>query len=49
MRTFLERDGDMAEYPVARAWADALSRPYGGAGDIMRELVGRSLALDGRR
>jgi hypothetical protein len=49
-RTFLERDGYMAEYPVARAWADArVSRIYGGASAIMREIVGRSLALDGRR
>ena len=42
--------GYMAEYPVARAWADArVSRIYGGANEIMREIVGRSLALGERR
>ncbi len=38
--------GYMAEYPVARAWADArVTRIYGGTNEIMREIVGRSLGL----
>ena len=38
--------GYMSEYPIARAYADArVSRIYGGANEIMRELIGRSLAL----
>ena len=38
----------MAEYPIARAWADArVTRIYGGANEIMLELVGRSLGLNG--
>jgi alkylation response protein AidB-like acyl-CoA dehydrogenase len=38
--------GYMAEYPVARAWADArVTRIYGGTSEIMREIVGRSLDL----
>ena len=41
--------GYMAEYPIARAWADArVRRIYGGANEIMREIVGRSLAPAGR-
>ena len=40
--------GYMMEYPIARAYADArVSRIYGGANEIMRELIGRSLALAG--
>jgi alkylation response protein AidB-like acyl-CoA dehydrogenase len=38
--------GYMTEYPIARAWADArVTRIYGGANEIMREIVGRSLGL----
>ncbi len=38
--------GYMAEYPIARAWADARGpRIYGGTNEIMREIVGRSLGL----
>jgi alkylation response protein AidB-like acyl-CoA dehydrogenase len=38
--------GYMAEYPVARAWADArATRIYGGTNEIMREIVARSLEL----
>lgn len=36
--------GYMWEYPVARAWADArVGRIAGGTGEIMREIVGRSV------
>ena len=36
--------GYMAEYPIARAWADArVQRIYGGANEIMRELIARSM------
>jgi alkylation response protein AidB-like acyl-CoA dehydrogenase len=38
--------GYMTEYPIARAYADArISRIYGGANEIMKEVVGRSLGL----
>jgi long-chain-acyl-CoA dehydrogenase len=38
--------GYMLEYPIARAWADArATRIYGGANEIMKEIVGRSLGL----
>jgi long-chain-acyl-CoA dehydrogenase len=38
--------GYMAEYPIARAWADArVTRIYGGANEIMKEIIGRSLGL----
>ncbi|MGI8558668.1 MAG: acyl-CoA dehydrogenase family protein [Solirubrobacteraceae bacterium] len=38
--------GYMTEYPVARAWVDArVTRIYGGANEIMREIVGRSMGL----
>jgi len=38
--------GYMAEYPVARAYADArVTRIYGGTTEIMKEIVGRSLGL----
>ena len=38
--------GYMAEYPIARAWADArATRIYGGTNEIMREIVARSLEL----
>ncbi|MEM9428574.1 MAG: acyl-CoA dehydrogenase family protein [Pseudomonadota bacterium] len=36
--------GYMWEYPIARAWADArVGRIAGGTGEIMREIIGRSL------
>jgi acyl-CoA dehydrogenase len=36
--------GYMNEYPIARMWADArVARIHGGANEIQRELVGRSL------
>lgn len=36
--------GYMWEYPIARAWADSrVQRIYGGANEIMKELVARSL------
>jgi alkylation response protein AidB-like acyl-CoA dehydrogenase len=38
--------GYMNEYPIARAYADArVTRIYGGANEIMKEIVGRSLGL----
>jgi alkylation response protein AidB-like acyl-CoA dehydrogenase len=38
--------GYMAEYPVARLWADArATRIFGGTNEIMREIIGRSLGL----
>ncbi len=38
--------GYMAEYPIARAWADArITRIYGGTTEIMKEVVGRDLGL----
>ncbi len=38
--------GYMTEYPIARAYADArVTRIYGGANEIMKEIVGRSLGL----
>jgi acyl-CoA dehydrogenase len=39
--------GYMREYPVARAAIDArVTRVYGGTSEIMREIIGRDLALD---
>lgn len=36
--------GFMQEYPIARAWADGrVSRIYGGANEIMKEIIGRDL------
>jgi alkylation response protein AidB-like acyl-CoA dehydrogenase len=36
--------GYMAEYPIARAWADArVTRIYGGTTEIMKGIIGRSL------
>ena len=36
--------GYMWEYPIARAWADQrMSRLAGGTGEIMREIIGRSI------
>lgn len=38
--------GYMQEYDVARAWADArVTRIWGGANEVMKELIGRSLGL----
>jgi alkylation response protein AidB-like acyl-CoA dehydrogenase len=38
--------GYMVEYPIARAFADArVTRIYGGATEIMKEIIGRSLDL----
>jgi alkylation response protein AidB-like acyl-CoA dehydrogenase len=38
--------GYMLEYPIARAFADArVTRIYGGATEIMKEIIGRSLEL----
>ena len=38
--------GYMAEYPIARAWADArITRIYGGTTEIMKEIIGRSLGV----
>ena len=39
--------GYMAEYPVARAYADArIERIYGGTSEIMKEIVARALLDD---
>jgi len=36
--------GYMAEYPVARMWTDArVQKIYGGANEIMKELIARTL------
>ncbi|MNG28394.1 Acyl-CoA dehydrogenase [compost metagenome] len=36
--------GYMNEYPIGRMWTEArVTRIYGGANEIQRELVGRSL------
>ncbi|MEV5835407.1 acyl-CoA dehydrogenase family protein [Nocardia sp. NPDC052112] len=41
--------GYMREYPIARAAADArITRVYGGTSEIMREIIGRELALSDR-
>ncbi|HEY8526620.1 MAG TPA: acyl-CoA dehydrogenase family protein [Acidimicrobiales bacterium] len=38
--------GYMAEYPIARAFADArITRIYGGTTEIMKEIIGRSLGV----
>jgi len=38
--------GFMMEYPIARAFADArVTRIYGGATEVMKEIIGRSLKL----
>jgi len=38
--------GYMTEYPISRAYADArVTRIYGGTNEIMKEIIGRSLAL----
>ncbi|MEE8137918.1 MAG: acyl-CoA dehydrogenase family protein [Thermoanaerobaculia bacterium] len=42
--------GYMAEYKIARLYANArVSRIYGGASEIMREIIARSLGLDPRK
>ena len=41
--------GYMLEYPIARAFADArVTRIYGGANEIMKEIVGRSMGCRSR-
>jgi alkylation response protein AidB-like acyl-CoA dehydrogenase len=38
--------GYMAEYPIAKAWADArVQRIYAGTTEIMKDLIGRSMKL----
>jgi alkylation response protein AidB-like acyl-CoA dehydrogenase len=38
--------GYMAEYPIARAWADArVQRIYAGTTEVMKDLIGRSMEL----
>jgi alkylation response protein AidB-like acyl-CoA dehydrogenase len=38
--------GYMTEYPISRAWADArITRIYGGANEVMKEIVARSMGL----
>jgi alkylation response protein AidB-like acyl-CoA dehydrogenase len=38
--------GYMTEYPISQAWTDArITRIYGGATEVMKEIVGRSLEL----
>jgi alkylation response protein AidB-like acyl-CoA dehydrogenase len=38
--------GFMLEYPIARAFGDArVTRIYGGANEIMKEIIGRSMGL----
>jgi long-chain-acyl-CoA dehydrogenase len=38
--------GYMAEYPIARAWADArVGRIYGGSSEIMKTIIAKSLGL----
>lgn len=42
--------GYMHEYPIARAYADArVTRIFGGANEVMKEIVGRSLDLAPRK
>ena len=42
--------GYMLEYPIARAFVDArITRIYGGTTEIMKEIVGRSLASEPRQ
>ena len=34
----------MAEYPIARIWRDSrVQRTYGGANEVLKDLVGRSV------
>ncbi len=38
--------GFMTEYPIARAYVDArVTRIYGGATEIMKEIIGRGLGV----
>jgi alkylation response protein AidB-like acyl-CoA dehydrogenase len=38
--------GYMIDYPIARAYVDArVTRIYGGATEIMKEIIGRSLGV----
>lgn len=38
--------GYMLEYPIARAYADArVTRIYGGANEVMKEIIGRSMGV----
>ncbi|WP_051054445.1 acyl-CoA dehydrogenase family protein [Frankia sp. QA3] len=40
--------GYMMEYPIARVWQDArIQTIYGGANEIMKEIIGRELAAGG--
>ena len=40
--------GYMTEYPIARAYQDArITRIYGGTTEIMKEIIGRSMRLEG--
>ena len=40
--------GYMDEYPISRLWRDArVQRIYGGANEVMREIVGKALVSDG--
>ena len=40
--------GYMDEYPISRLWRDArVQRIYGGANEVMRDIVGRALVTDG--
>jgi acyl-CoA dehydrogenase len=39
----------MAEYPIARLYADArVQRIYGGTNEIMKEVITRAMGLPGR-
>jgi alkylation response protein AidB-like acyl-CoA dehydrogenase len=42
-------NGYMAETPIAKAWTDArVTRIYAGTNEIMLEIIGRGMGLDGR-
>ncbi len=43
-------NGFMAETPIAKAWTDArVTRIYAGTNEIMLEIIGRGMGLDGRK